>query len=55
MVFSSLRKFRAKALAILALGGIVGVITPVQATTRLIINTVDRGITGKAQIIVSEF
>ena len=54
MVFSSLRKFRAKALAILALGGIVGVITPVQATTRLIINTVDRGITGKAQIIVSE-
>ena len=54
MIFSSVRKFRGVALAILALGGMAGTITPVLAATRLIIDTVDQGIPGKAQIVVSE-
>ena len=54
MIFSSVRKFRGVALAILALGGMAGTITPVLAATRLIIDTVDQGIAGKAQIVVSE-
>ena len=54
MIFSSVRKFRGVALAILALGGMADTITPVLAATRLIIDTVDQGIPGKAQIVVSE-
>ena len=54
MIFSSFRKFRGVALTILALGGMAGAITPVLAATRLIIDTVDQGIAGKAQIVVSE-
>jgi hypothetical protein len=53
-MFSSLRQFPSKALAILALGGMLGAVIPVQAATRLIIDTVDHGIAGKAQIVVSE-
>ena len=54
MIFSSVRNFRGVALAILALAGMAGTITPVLAATRLIIDTVDQGIAGKAQIVVSE-
>ncbi|MDP6399375.1 MAG: hypothetical protein QGF79_10285 [Arenicellales bacterium] len=39
---------------VLVLGGLASAITPVYAATRLIIDTVDHGIAGKAQIVISE-
>jgi len=38
----------------LVTGLLLSAITPVSAATRLIINTIDNGITGKAQIVVSD-
>ena len=42
------------ALALFGFCSVVGAIIPAEAATRLIIDTVDHGIAGKAQIVISE-
>ncbi len=54
MILSFPRRIPSIAFALFGFCSLTGVIMPAQATTRLIVDTVDHGIAGKAQIVISD-